>query len=57
MKECDICLSKRKNENKKEHCLTKKHECFSNLIINNFFVRDPELAKLKDIIQPYYNNH
>ena len=28
MEECDVCLSKIKNKNKKKHCLTKKHKYF-----------------------------
>ena len=57
MEECDICLSKIKLKNKKRHCLTKKHKYFSNLIMKKNLVRNPEIDKLKDIIQPYYNNH
>ena len=34
MEECNICLSKIKNKNKKKHCLTKKCKHFSNPIIN-----------------------
>ena len=57
MEECDICQSIIKNKNKKKHCLTKKHKYFSNLIINKYFVRNLEIDKFKDIIQPNYNNH
>ena len=42
---------------KKKHCLTNKHKIFSNLIINKYIVRNLEIDKFKDIIQPYYNNH
>ena len=27
------------------------------MIINKYIVRNPEIDKLKKIIQPYYNNH
>ena len=47
--ECNICLSEIKNKNKRKHC--------SNLIINKYIVRNPEIDNFKDIIQPYYNNH
>ena len=47
---------KQKIKTKKKHCLTKKHKFFSNLIINKYIVRNPEIDKLKDIIQPYYND-
>ena len=29
MEECDICVCKKKNENKGKHCLTKKHKYYS----------------------------
>ena len=57
MEKCNIRLSKIKNKNKKKHCLTKKLKKFSTLIMNNYIVRNPEIDKLKDISQPYYNNH
>ena len=57
MKECNICLSKIKNRNKKKHCSTKKHKNFLNLNLKKYFVRNPEIDKIKDIIQPIYKNH
>ena len=57
MEECDVCLRKIKNKNKKKPCLTKKHKYFSNLIIKKYIMRNPEIDKFKDIIQPYYENH
>ena len=53
MEECNICLSEIKNKNKKKHCSTKKQKYLSNLIINKYNVRNPELDKFKDIFQPY----
>ena len=35
----------------------KKHKYFSNLIINKYIVRNPEINKFKDIIQSYYDEH
>ena len=55
MEECNICLSKIK-KNKKKHCLTGIHNNFSNLIINKYLVRNPEIDKFEDIIQPYFKN-
>ena len=37
--------------------MSKKNYYFSNLIINKYILRDPEVGKLKDMILPYYNNH
>ena len=49
MEECNICLSRIKNKNKKKHC--------SNLIVSKYIVRNPEYDIFKDIIQPYFINH
>ena len=57
MEECNICLSKRKKRNKNKHEQSKKHNFFSNLIVNKYILRNPENDRLKDIIQPYYNIH
>ena len=57
MEECNICPTKIKKRNKNKHEQSKKHENFSNLIISKYIVRNPEVDKLKDIIQPYCNDH
>ena len=57
MEDCNIHLTKLKKQNKNKHEQSKKHKYFSNLIINKFIVRNPEIDKFKEIIQPYYDNH
>ena len=57
MEECNICLTKIKKRNKNKHEQSKKHKYFSNLIINESIIKINEFYSLKDIIQPYYNNH
>ena len=57
MEQCDICPSEGQNTSKKKHCLTKKLIFFSTLIFKKNVVRNPEIDKLIDITQPYYNNH
>ena len=52
MEQRNISLSKRKNKNKKKQCLTKKHKYFSNLISKKYIVRNPEIDKFEDMIQP-----
>ena len=47
MEECSICLSEIKNKNKKKHEQSKKHKYFSNLIINKYIVRNPEIDNCK----------
>ena len=58
MKECDICLSTIKKQNKNKHQQSKKHKYFlPNLIINKYIVRNEEIDKFKDILQSYYEEH
>ena len=45
MEEYNICLTKRKERNKNKHNQFKKHIYFSNLIINKYLVRNPEIDK------------
>ena len=52
MEECNICLTKIKKRNKDKYEQSKKFKYFSNLILNNYFVRNPEIDDFKDIIQP-----
>ena len=48
--ECDICLTKIKNQNRKNHKQTKKHKNYcSNLNINKYIVNKDEVNKFKVI--------
>ena len=57
MEECIICLSEIKKRNKNKHEQSKKHKCFSNLIINKYIAKVCEFYIFKDIIQPHYSIH
>ena len=57
MEECNICLIKIKKQNKSRHEQSKKHKYFSNLIINKYIVRNPELSNFKDTFQLCYDQH
>ena len=57
MEECNISLTKRKKRSKDKHEQSKKHKFFSNLILNKFIVRNPEIDKFKDTLQSYYDKH
>ena len=57
MEECDICLTKLKKQYKNKHEQSKKQKCFSNLFLNRYIVRNPEIDNFKDIIQSYCNDH
>ena len=46
MEQCNICLTKIKKRIKNKHEQSKKHEHFSNLIINKYIVRNDEIDKL-----------
>ena len=43
MEEYNICLTKIKKRNKNKHEQSKKHEYFSNLIINKYIVKKLKL--------------
>ena len=51
----DDCLTKIKNRNKNKHEQSKKHKCFSNLIINKYIVRNVEIDEFKEILPSYYD--
>ena len=53
MEECNISLTKRKKRSKDKHEQSKKHKFFSNLILNKYIVRNPEIDKFKDTLQSY----
>ena len=55
MEEYNICLTKIKKRKKNKHEQSKKHEYFSNLIINKYIVKKIEIDKLNDILQSYYD--
>ena len=57
MEKCNICLTKIKKRNKNKHEQPKKHKIFSNLILNKYNVRNPEIDKFKDINQSYYDEY
>ena len=57
MEGCIICLTKVKKRNKNKHEQSRKHKYFSNLITNEYIVRNPEIDKFKDILLPYYDKH
>ena len=46
MEECDLCLTKKKRNNK-EHEQSKKHKYSSNLIINKYIVKTNEIDNFK----------
>ena len=57
MEKCNIYLPRIKKRSKNKHEQSKKHNNFSNLIIKKYIVRNPEIYKFREIIQPYYNKH
>ena len=58
MEECVICLTEDKKQNKSKHQQSKKHRYFlSNLILNEYIVRNDEIDNFKDILQSYYGKH
>ena len=58
MYECDICLAiiKKQNKNKQEKSM--KHRYFlSNMIVNNYSVKNNDINKFKDILLSCCDEH
>ena len=58
MIECDICLTKRKKQNRKKNEQMKKQKYFcSNLIIKKYLVKKGEFDIIKDNFKSHYVSH
>ena len=51
---CDVILQERY---KTKHNQSKKHKYYSNLILNRYVIKDVEVAKFKDVFDPYFTHH
>ena len=58
MYECDICLAKSKKRNKNKHEKSMKHRYFfSNMIVNEYIVKNIDINKFNDFLQSYCDEH
>ena len=51
---CNVTLSKR---NTTKHNQSKKHENYSNLILNRYVIKNVEVNKFKDILISFFTAH
>ena len=40
-----------------KHNQSKKHKYYSNLILNQYVIKDVEVKKFKDVFNPYFHEH
>ena len=57
MYRCELCNVNLLKRNKTKHNQTKKHEYYSNLILNRYVINNVEVIKFKDVIDPYFVAH
>ena len=51
---CDLCNTIVQKRNKTKHNQTKKHEYYSNLILNRYVIKNVEVINFKDVFNPYF---
>ena len=54
MYRCDLCYTVLLKRNKTKHNQTKKHEYYSNLILNRYVINNIQVIKFKDMFNPYF---
>ena len=57
MYRCELCNTNLLKRNKTKHDQTKQHKYYSNLILYGYVIKDVEVIKMKDIFNPYFNQH
>ena len=54
---CDICDSSFTSKSRKKHLKSKQHKYLRSHIINRYFIINPELLQIKDIIKKCFLQH
>ena len=57
MYRCELCNGNLLKKNKTKHNQSKKHKYYSNLILNRYLIKDVEVNKFNDILNPYFTAH
>ena len=57
MYKCELCNTTVQRRKKTQHNQTKKHEYYSNLILNRCFIKNVKVNEFKDIFNPYFIEH
>ena len=53
MYRCELCNTFLEERNKTKHNQTKKHNFYSNMILNRYVIKNVEVIKFKDLFNPY----
>ena len=54
MLRCEFCNTIMLERNKTKHNRTKTHKYYSNLILNRYVIKNIEVSKFKDVLNPYF---
>ena len=57
MYRCELCNSILLHPNITKHNQTKKHESYSNLILNRYVIKNVEVLKFIGVFNPYFIEH
>ena len=57
MYRCEVCSVILQERYKTKHNQSKEHKYYSSLILNRFVIYDVEVAKFKDVFDPYFIEH
>ena len=57
MYRCELCNVVLRKRNKTKHNQSKIHKYYSNLTLNRYVIKDVEVAKFKDLFDPYSIHH
>ena len=57
MYRCELCNTILLKRNKSKHNKTKKHKCYSNLILKSYFIKNVEVNNFKDLFDAYFIEH
>ena len=57
MYRCELCNTILLKRNKTKHNQTKKHKYYSNLTLNRYVIKNVEVIKFKDVLNPYFTAH
>ena len=56
MYRCELCNTIVQERYRTKHNQSKKQKYYSNLILNRYVIKDVEVAKFKDVFDPYFIN-
>ena len=54
---CEVCDKTINLKSKKIHLISKSHDYLSRSVVNRYYVKNPELVKIKEILQKHMNDY